>query len=170
MMNNTMNMNIIPKEKFKLVNEGQRLSDKKFDDKPVGYFKDAWIRFRKNKGSIVAAIIILIIILFSIFAPMIISNHPNTFMDVYYAKKPSRNLTLSKIGLSEGTVTRTFSGAGLVRAIAIGVAVPCIDETIQRFVPDRVGALGDVLIDMAGGAVGMLVVSLWDCLARQRKL
>ena len=100
MMNNTMNMNNIPKEKFKLVNEGQRLSDKKFDDKPVGYFKDAWIRFRKNKGSIVAAIIILIIILFSIFAPMIISNHPNTFMDVYYAKKPSRDLTLQKIGMS----------------------------------------------------------------------
>lgn len=131
MMNNTMNMNIIPKEKFKLVNEGQRLSDKKFDDKPVGYFKDAWIRFRKNKGSIVAAIIILIIILFSIFAPMIISNHPNTFMDVYYAKKPSRDLTLQKIGMSEGTVTRTFSGPGLIRAIGIGVAAEDRDGSGQ---------------------------------------
>ena len=131
MMNNTMNMNNIPKEKFKLVNEGQRLSDKKFDDKPVGYFKDAWIRFRKNKGSIVAAIIILIIILFSIFAPMIISNHPNTFMDVYYAKKPSRDLTLQKIGMSEGTVTRTFSGPGLIRAIGIGVAAEDRDGSGQ---------------------------------------
>ncbi len=120
-MNNTIDLNNIPAEKFTMVNEGRRLSDKKFDDKPIGYLKDAWIRFRKNKGSIVAAIIILIIILFAIFAPIFISNHANTFMDVYYAKKPSRVLALQKIGMSEGTVTRTFSGPGLVRAIGIGV-------------------------------------------------
>lgn len=120
-MNNTIDLNNIPAEKFTMVNEGRRLSDKKFDDKPIGYLKDAWIRFRKNKGSIVAAIIILIIILFAIFAPILISNHANTFMDVYYAKKPSRVLALQKIGMSEGTVTRTFSGPGLVRAIGIGV-------------------------------------------------
>ena len=32
---------------------------------------------------------------------------------------------------------RAFGREALVRAIAIGVAVPCIDETIQRFVPGR---------------------------------
>ena len=53
MMKNTNDYMNIPREKFKMVNEGQRLTDKKFDDKPVGYLKDAWIRFRKNKGSIV---------------------------------------------------------------------------------------------------------------------
>ena len=41
--------------------------------------------------------------------------------------------------------------------VAIGVAVPCIDETIQRFVPGRCGAVGDVLIDMAGFATGALI-------------
>ena len=131
MMKNTNEYANIPREKFQLVNQGQRLTDKKFDDKPVGYLKDAWIRFRKNKGSIVAAIIILAIILFAIFVPLLISNHPNTFMDVYYAKKPSRNLTLSKIGLSEGTVTRTFSGPGLVRAIGIGVGAEDHDGSAQ---------------------------------------
>ena len=30
---------------------GEKLSDKKFSDKPIGYMKDAWIRFRKNKAS-----------------------------------------------------------------------------------------------------------------------
>ena len=33
------NLNI-PKEKFAFVNEGERLRDKKFDDKPIGYLKD----------------------------------------------------------------------------------------------------------------------------------
>lgn len=131
MMKNKNDYMNIPKEKFKMVNEGQRLTDTKFEDKPVGYLKDAWIRFRKNKGSIVAAVIILVIVLFSLLTPLIISKHPATFMDVYYAKKPSRSLTLKKIGLSEGTVTRTFSGAGLIRAIGIGVGAEDHDGSGQ---------------------------------------
>ena len=51
------NLNHISKEKFSFVHEGERISDKKFDDKPIGSFKDAWIRFRKNKASVVASII-----------------------------------------------------------------------------------------------------------------
>ena len=130
MMNKTDYTNI-PKEKFKLVNEGQRLTDTKFEDKPVGYFKDAWIRFRKNKGSIIATIIILLIVLFSLLAPLLISGHDSTFLDVYYAKKPPRNLTLAKIGIAEGEVTRTLSGAGLARLIGIGVGAEDHDGSGQ---------------------------------------
>ena len=39
----------ISPDKLAFANEGVRLTDIKFDDKPIGYFKDAWIRFRKNK-------------------------------------------------------------------------------------------------------------------------
>lgn len=121
MMNNNNEYRTIPAEKFKFVNEGQRLKDVKFDDKPVGYFKDAWLRFRKNKGSIVAGIIILLIVLFALTMPLFIHRYDDTFMDVFYAKKPPRNLTLAKIGVAEGAVTRDFSEPGLVRAVAIGV-------------------------------------------------
>ena len=124
-----MDMNNIPKDKFRLVNDNRRLSDQKFEDKPIGYFKDAWIRFRKNKGSIVATIIILAIILFSLLAPVVINSHDATFMDVYYAKKPSRSLLLSKIGIASGTVTRNFAEAGLVRDVAIGVGAEDRDGT-----------------------------------------
>ena len=120
-MRDTTENRVIPKEKFVLVNANQRLTDQKFEDKPVGYFKDAWIRFRKNKGSIVAGVIILIIVLFSLLAPVLITSHSATFMDVYYAKKPSRNLLLSKIGISQGTTVRNFSEAGLIKDIAVGV-------------------------------------------------
>ena len=65
MSKNNINVNLIPKEKFEFANAGERLTDKKFDDKPISYFKDAWIRFRKNKASIAAAIIILLIVLFA---------------------------------------------------------------------------------------------------------
>ena len=51
----------IPKEKFTFVNENKNLTDKELVTKPVGYLRDAWNRFKKNKASIVAAIIIAIL-------------------------------------------------------------------------------------------------------------
>ena len=120
-MNKTTNYNHIPKEKFELVNHGERISDKKFEDKPIGYLKDAWLRFRKNKSSIVAAIIILCIVLFSLVTPLAIQNYDSTFMDVFYAKKPPRNSVLSNIGIADGGINRDFSDRGLMKAIAIGM-------------------------------------------------
>jgi len=111
----------IPREKFEFVNHGERISDKKFDDKPVGYMKDAWIRFRKNKGSIVAAIIILCIFAYSLLCPLLITNYDGTFMDVFYAKKPPKDLLLSKIGIADGGTNRDFSEKGLIKAIAVGI-------------------------------------------------
>ena len=125
----TNNLPRIEKEKFEFVNRGERISDKKFDDKPVGYFKDAWIRFRKNKGSVVAAIIILCIVAFSFLCPLLTTNFDAAFMDVYYAKKPPRNMLLSNIGIADGGTNRDFSEKSLVKAIAIGMAAEDHDGT-----------------------------------------
>ena len=40
-MADKMNEMHIPAEKFTFVNQGERISDKRFEDKPIGYFKDA---------------------------------------------------------------------------------------------------------------------------------
>ncbi len=108
-------------DKFEFVNINERLTDKKFDDKPIGYFKDAWIRFRKNKASVVAMIIILIICLFSIVAPLFTS-HANNFMDAFYAKKSPRITWLRPYGIADGGSNRDFSEVGLAFAQGIGVA------------------------------------------------
>lgn len=121
-MNKIVDYANIPKEKFTFVNHGERISDKKFEDKPISYFRDAWMRFRKNKASIVAACIILLIILYSFLAPLFTVNFDHTFMDVYYAKKPSRNLALSAIGIADGATSRDFEEKGLIKAISIGMA------------------------------------------------
>lgn len=44
---------------------------------------------------------------------------------------------------------------------AIWVVIPCIDETIQLFVPGRAGRITDVCIDMAGGLLGMVIAQLY---------
>lgn len=59
----------IPKEKFQFANKSDMGHDKEFETKPVGYLRDAFNRFCKNKGSVVAAIIIIVLILFAIIVP-----------------------------------------------------------------------------------------------------
>ena len=73
----------IPKEKFAFANRGEKISDKKLETKPVGYFKDAFIRFRKNKSSLVAAIIIIVLMLYAFIVP-IVSDYDVAFRDGYY--------------------------------------------------------------------------------------
>ena len=117
----------IPPEKFEVVHSGERIADKKFEDKPIGYFKDAWIRFRKNHASVVATIIIICIVLFAFLTPIFNTRYNARFMDSYYAKKAPRALALRPYGIFDGGTTRTFSEKGLIKAIAIGVGAEDYD-------------------------------------------
>ncbi len=111
----------IDKSRFAFVNEGERITDKKFEDKPIGYFKDALIRFRKSHASVVAFIIIVLIILYSLIAPLLITTHSATFMDNVYAKKPGRVASLREYGILDGGVNRDFSDKSLILAVAMGM-------------------------------------------------
>ena len=117
----------IPPEKFEFVHSGERIADKKFEDKPIGYFKDAWIRFRKNHASVVATIIIICIVLFAFLTPIFNTRYNARFMDSYYAKKAPRSLALRPLGIFDGGTTRTFSEKGLIKAIAIGMGAEDYD-------------------------------------------
>ena len=117
----------IPPEKFEFVHSGERIADKKFEDKPIGYFKDAWIRFRKNHASVVATIIIICIVLFAFLTPIFNTRYNARFMDSYYAKKAPRALALRPYGIFDGGTTRTFSEKGLIKAIAIGLGAEDYD-------------------------------------------
>lgn len=62
------------------------IHDQKFDTKPVGYFRDALRRFAKNKGSVVAACIILVLLLFALITPMA-SQYELGDKDPFYSDK-----------------------------------------------------------------------------------
>lgn len=53
-------------EDFAFVQVDDKIYDQKFEGKPIGFFKDAWLRFKQNKASVVAALIILFIVLMAI--------------------------------------------------------------------------------------------------------
>lgn len=51
----------------------------------------------------------------------------------------------------------------------LGMAVACIDETIQLYVPGRASSVIDIWIDCAGFAAGMILVILGHNLIRNQK-
>jgi len=125
-MAKTFDINNIPKDKFVILNHGEKILDQKFEDKPIGYFKDALIRFKKSKASVVAAFIILLIILYAFLTPYIITSHSATFMVSSYAKKPSYIPSLAQSGIADGAIARSFSERSLTAQLSVGVAA--VDE------------------------------------------
>lgn len=116
-----LNINSIPKEKLVFANTGERIKDQKFEDKPIGYFKDAWRRFCKNKASIVAAIIIICIVLFAIIVPFLNFSGTGTQAETRYMKKGPRNLFLSQFGIATGTIDSELRDTALIQYAAIGI-------------------------------------------------
>ena len=98
----------IPAEKFQFVDQGDRIHDKKFDTKPIGYFKDVWLRFCRNKSSVVAAIIILVLVLYAIFVPIFCeTTYSRALTDttyLHYGKLPPKVTWLGIDGTSKVTL------------------------------------------------------------------
>ena len=96
----------IPQEMFEFSQLNEALKDKKLKTKSRGYLADALIRFRKNKSSIVAAYIILILVLYAIIAPLI-SHYSVYDTDTTYKNFPPfiRSIAEKKIGIFDGGIT-----------------------------------------------------------------
>ena len=68
------NINLPNDPRFTLVKRDTTIHDAKLETKPTTFLKDAIRRFGKNKSSVAGAIILGILILMSLFVP-VISNH-----------------------------------------------------------------------------------------------
>ena len=101
MMNNN-NIPKIPADKFRFVGDEGRLHDQKMDTKQLSYFHDAFNRFCKNKSSVTAAIIIIILVIYSIVTPILFeTNYTNSLTDtdyLLYSKLLPRNELCVKMG------------------------------------------------------------------------
>ncbi len=125
-MDKNKNNLMIPKEKFVFVNAGEHLLDKKFDDKPISYFRDAFNRFCKNRASVVAAIIIICIVLFAFITPLLYTTVPD--IETRYAQMGPRSKFLSEnFGIADGTVSRDYDDVSFIKTIAIGIGAENYD-------------------------------------------
>lgn len=95
----------IDQSQFEFAQINSSIHDQKLDTKPVGYLRDAFRRFRKNKGSIVAACIILLLVIFAIFAP-VASSYELSDRDTYYTNKTPFWMGISSPGFWDGGQTK----------------------------------------------------------------
>lgn len=128
-----MNLPSFPKEKFRFAQRTERLHDVKLETKPIGYFKDAWLRFRKNGSAVVAAVLILILLLFAILVPFI-SPYTVTFRDGYYKTVLPKNPLLAGSGFWDGAKVQRETQAGYDYFNSIGVES---GRTVVKSVRDR---------------------------------
>jgi oligopeptide transport system permease protein len=91
----------IPKEKFAFVQREEKIHDRELETKPVGYFQDALRRFAKNKGSVVCMFVLLLLVLYAIFAP-IFSRYGISTKDGYYAYALPKLSTKFDLGFWNG--------------------------------------------------------------------
>lgn len=120
----------IPSEKFEFVNSGDKIHDTKFETKPIGYFKDALIRFCKNKASVAAFIIIVFIVLFALIVPITTPKAKAVVMDTYYKKNAPRNVFLKEsLGIMGGTKNLEQNERALILELAKGVGAEFNENT-----------------------------------------
>lgn len=91
-MKENNNIPNISADKFQLVGSERLSHDVKFDTKPHSYMHDAFLRFCKNKGSVVAAIVIILLVLFAIIAPWCTPYTVSYYDNVYLGTLPKSKL------------------------------------------------------------------------------
>lgn len=92
---------VLNEDDFTFVQKDKEIKDVKLESKPTTFFKDAMIRFRKNKSSVVGGVIIGILTLLAIIVPFAVSQDIDTTYP-YQALLPSK-LFPSGTGFWDGT-------------------------------------------------------------------
>ncbi len=146
-----------PKEKFVFVQQSEEIHDVKFETKAIGYFGDAWIRFKKNKGSVVAAIIIILLAIFAVFTP-IFSTYNMAFTDVYYTYTLPKSNLFSRFGIWDGCSNKTVNQQSYDYYEAMG-AIAKVKNSYESTVNGRTGTYYDIRLD-SYRAVGYVYVNL----------
>ena len=99
--NNYENEKLSP-ENFEFVQQDEKIYDKRFETKPIGYFKDAMIRFSKNRVNVIATTILFTLITLSIFVPIVTSKN-YTRLETHIQYLPPRIPILERFGIADGT-------------------------------------------------------------------
>ncbi len=161
----------IPAEKFRFVPMEGRVHDKKLETKPMGYFKDAFIRFARNKSSVVAAIIILILILYAILVPIFCQNDYTLSLTdtnyLNYTKLPPRIRGLEWLGFSGmSDVTVNAATYNAYRGFAEETGLKAIAEVYRADYADPTASAKSTFYDLKidnyylmGDSIGMVYLT-----------
>ncbi|MBQ9481008.1 MAG: ABC transporter permease [Clostridia bacterium] len=130
--------NKLTDSQFEFVSNVDISHDKKFETKPVGYFRDAFRRFCKNKSSVAAAVIILILVLYAIIVPLFMENdYTKSLTDTEYLQY-TKLLPKSKLfswagwdGCEEKTINENVYN--MYRAIGVETGYDPIKKVVDSW-------------------------------------
>ena len=134
------------KDEFTFVQKEEKLHDKKLQTKPVGYVKDALIRFSKNKGSLICFIIIVLLILYAIFVP-IFTSYGVSYKDPYYSYAVPRIGFFSNLGFWDGCQTRDVNQQSYEYYSRIPGAIKKDYGTVEHNIAGRIQEWHKIKID-----------------------
>ena len=152
----------IPKEKFRLVDRGERIADKKFENKAVGYFQDAFNRFKRNKSSMTAMVIIILLLLYAIIIPFI-SNYDVNFRDGYYKTVlPKAEVEfLQNLGWDGcGVQNETQAGYDYYYGIGYEYGAPSVKEIRNSFLDEKTDKMNYELYVDSYAKVGFVYLDM----------
>ena len=94
----------IPASKFNMKQADDVILDEEFKTEAVGFWKDAFLRLRKSKVSVISFTVIMIIVLGAIFVPNL-TGYTYTEQNVDQQYLPPKLPGLEKLGIADGTRT-----------------------------------------------------------------
>ncbi len=137
-MSKKINIENISKEKFQFADNSDIMHDKKLQTKQMSFFQDVFHRFCKNKSSVVASIIILILVLFAIVGPYFVNAkyaeaYTTDTLLVNYQYLPPRLSFMAGTGFWDGTGVEEISESkyNTYRAMEIERGTKIIEEVIS---------------------------------------
>ena len=98
------------------------------------------------------------------FLPVLLTEAGHTFL-----RKAAHFSEFALLGLLYCGRHRLVKGEAPVHLMGFGLAVACIDETIQIFTPGRASSLIDVWIDASGFALGLLLIVIFYTISNKIK-
>lgn len=129
----------VDKSSFEFVQRDHKIYDKKFETKPIGYFKDAMIRFTKNKTNVIATAILFTLITLSVFIPILTTKN-YVELESRLSLLPPRVPIVERFGVFDGT--RVISGQEVDLSTIdpeTGIGLPFNDRFNHDFIiPDSV--------------------------------
>ena len=112
----------IPVEKFQFATKNDLQHDSKFATKPVSYFQGAFKRFCKNKGAVVAAIIIAILVLFAIIAPFC-TPYNAAYKDQVFSSVRPKNDWFAETDFWDGCRVKEVGYGSYMQDVALGLEI-----------------------------------------------
>jgi ABC-type dipeptide/oligopeptide/nickel transport system permease subunit len=134
----TKNTNIpeVANDQFEFVQREKKIFDEQFETKPIGYFQDAMIRFTKNKTNIIATVILSIIILMSVFQPLLTTKNYSV-VEANLSLLPPRIPILENFGIADGTISYDQQPVDLATIdLETGFAGDPIGNFLPQFIVD----------------------------------